>query len=323
MRHAIDQITRMKALTDVYSVLQISEAGRVTRIFQEAAASNLNYVRPGRALQDHMLYEKNRIEELRRIAIGSDFSEGIRNFASISNSIRSLERNSEIASIRDALSIFESVNKFASVSAIGKFSDTSSVGFLGSGNVSRLAAFSALYNLRNEDLSQFYIDEKLDFVETILEESNDFFSFSNSLAINNRLTWEQWLSIAGFVFAIIIFLYEKYDSDAMQDALLREMDIDQVATNARLERISKLLEKLDGIKPDVVGPQYVVRARSISVRTSPDGRVIAVAYQNQIVTITEKNGKWLKFRYYDYVDGQLIEGWARKKHLQPVRGLAE
>ena len=61
----------------------------------------------------------------------------------------------------------------------------------------------------------------------------------------------------------------------------------------------------------------VVRERVAVIRLKPEhgSRVIAEAFPNQVVTLLEERGKWIKVEYYDWIAHEERAGWALKKYF--------
>ncbi|MBJ7575668.1 SH3 domain-containing protein [Luteimonas sp. MC1828] len=146
---------------------------------------------------------------------------------------------------------------------------------------------------------------------------------------NCGLTWEQWLALASAVMTILMFWYQLRDSEAMEKRLSDAtaaggsqiaalIEANARVTDARLVELTAAIEEL---KPGRHGPpasQYAVIVDVLRVRAKPEGAQIALAHANQIVTVTDQRGRWLRVRYYDYQDARLVEGWCRKHHLQLI-----
>ncbi len=69
----------------------------------------------------------------------------------------------------------------------------------------------------------------------------------------------------------------------------------------------------------------VVRERVATIRADPrhGARVVAEVFPNQVVTLLEERGKWIRVEYYDWLAGEERDGWALKKYfarVEPIRG---
>lgn len=124
--------------------------------------------------------------------------------------------------------------------------------------------------------------------------------------------------IASLIFAIYVVPYvANPDSDAI---------------NKRLEGVEELVRRL----PELLAPQieeivrrelgadpelFAVGAREGKLRLDPQAgsAVIAVVFPNQILTLLDQRGKWIKVEFYDYRAQDVRTGWILKKYCERVQ----
>lgn len=66
--------------------------------------------------------------------------------------------------------------------------------------------------------------------------------------------------------------------------------------------------------------EFVVKERVTVVRVLPKNgsMVIAEIFPNQVVTMLDENGKWVKIEYYDWLHQEFRMGWALKKYFARI-----
>lgn len=109
---------------------------------------------------------------------------------------------------------------------------------------------------------------------------------------------------------------------------------DTEAINKRLDNIEKLVQTL----PNLLAPQiedivrreleadlvvFVVGSRAGELRLDPaaGSPVTAIVFPNQVLTLLDERGKWIKVEFYDYRAQDVRQGWILKKYCarQPKR----
>jgi hypothetical protein len=105
-------------------------------------------------------------------------------------------------------------------------------------------------------------------------------------------------------------------SESPQIAQLLEA---QKSLAAQVEKLTqKIMEQLD--ENDGALSERVVRDRLAVIRERPQSgsRIVTKIFPNQVVTVLDEEGKWIRIRYYDFVQEEFYEGWALKKYFSRV-----
>ena len=100
---------------------------------------------------------------------------------------------------------------------------------------------------------------------------------------------------------------------ALEDQAYRaQSDAELVAFR---ERLFNALDDMAAHAP-VQENSYVVGLRPARLRSAITGGILLdIAHPNQIVTATGKEGRWLKVRYKNHLEGREVEGWVLKHYL--------
>ncbi|AVT01641.1 SH3 domain-containing protein [Paracidovorax avenae] len=138
--------------------------------------------------------------------------------------------------------------------------------------------------------------------------------------------WNLFYMLLGLVMPF----YSLWDSNQMEARLNAEIKASEARTAAeiktseeraaaKLDAMAKLMEKvLEVAAQEVLAEEsMVVRERMAVIRSKPEhgSSVIAEAFPNQVVTLREERGKWIKVEYYDWIAREERTGWALKKYF--------
>jgi Bacterial SH3 domain len=138
--------------------------------------------------------------------------------------------------------------------------------------------------------------------------------------------------ILAILFSVLITLYQKYDSEQMEQRLNNKIDAKaQEVVVQSPEDHNELKEQIEKLELVIVNlsqtqqkpftsAEYVVKDRSALIREEPrnGSKVIAHIFPNQVVIIIDSEGKWIEVTYYDWAKRNYMNGWVLKKYLQRV-----
>ena len=158
---------------------------------------------------------------------------------------------------------------------------------------------------------------------------------------SRQLTNAQLVRLWNIVFVLysVLFpLYTWWDSNqaearitgeikAAEARTLTEMHASERRTSKKLDAMAKLMERLVEIAEQEVFAEktFVVRERVATILREPRHGAGAVAeiFPNQVVTLIEERGKWIKVEYYDWLAREERTGWTLKKYFARANALAE
>ena len=175
------------------------------------------------------------------------------------------------------------------------------------------------------------VAEDEDDVEELLRDSNE-----TDGAPRRQLTRAQLIRLWNIVFilySVLFPLYTWWDSNQAEARITGEIKAAEARTSAetmafeqrssdKLGAMAKLMEQVVEIAEQEVLAEtdMVVRERVAVIRA--DSRhgagVVAEAFPNQVVTLLEERGKWIKVEYYDWLARDERTGWALKKYFARV-----
>lgn len=187
-------------------------------------------------------------------------------------------------------------------------------------------------------LKTFGIDEATlrAVASTVAEDDvEELFRYSNETdgAPPRQLTRAQLIRLWNIVFILYSVLFPVYtcwDSNQAEVRITGEIKAAEARTSAeisaserrtseKLEAMAKLMEQVVEIAEQEVLAEMnmVVRKRVAAIRAGPhyDAGVVAEAFPNQVVTLREERGKWIKVEYYDWIARDERTGWALKKYF--------
>lgn len=149
-------------------------------------------------------------------------------------------------------------------------------------------------------------------------------------AAKRKLTPEQMARLWNIVFVIfsILFpIYQWWESNQSDSQLMGAIKASEERSAQKLEAMSKLMDQVVQIAEREVldgGVNFVVRERVALIRTRPKSgsTVIAEVFPNQVVTLVEERGKWIRVEYYDWLAREERSGWALKKYFAKMDGSA-
>lgn len=128
---------------------------------------------------------------------------------------------------------------------------------------------------------------------------------------------------------IIINLIATYLWLTLLSPFVSNPDMD--AVNKRFDQVESLVKSL----PELLAPlveravrkelgidraSFVVRERTAQLKADPvaGARVVAEVFPNQVLTLLDERGKWIRVEFYDYVAQDVKEGWVLKKYCQRI-----
>lgn len=166
---------------------------------------------------------------------------------------------------------------------------------------------------------QFFGIEYQRFLEDIESESE--FESPQSLLQIKIPQIDFWTGFS-ILLAILMFFYQKYDSNQTEVRLESEIKLSRAKAEKSAELIGQLLQTLIETKQpqEEIKSQFVVHSRVAKIRKSSisGATVIAELFPNQVVTMLEEEGKWIKVEYFDWINQELRNGWVQKKYLKRV-----
>lgn len=128
---------------------------------------------------------------------------------------------------------------------------------------------------------------------------------------------------------LVINLIATYLWVVILSSMVANPDMDSL--NKRFDRVEDLVERLpqlleplveDAVRRELGLDQasFVVKERTAQLRTEPraGSRVVAIAMPNQILTLMEERGKWIRVEFYDYLAQDVKEGWVLRKYCQRI-----
>ena len=139
--------------------------------------------------------------------------------------------------------------------------------------------------------------------------------------------------ILAILFSVLITLYQKYDSEQMEQRLNNKIDAKAqevvVQSSKEHNELKEQIEKLELVivnlsqtqQKQFTSAEYVVKDRSALIREEPrnGSKVIAHIFPNQVVTIIDSEGKWIEVTYYDWAKKNYMNGWVLKKYLHRIK----
>lgn len=168
---------------------------------------------------------------------------------------------------------------------------------------------------------QFFGIEYQRFLEDIESESESEFESPQSLLQIKIPPIDFWTGFS-ILLAILMFFYQKYDSNQTEVRLESEIKLSRAKAEKSAELIGQLLQTLIETKQpqEEINSRFVVHSRVAKIRKSSisGATVIAELFPNQVVTMLEEEGKWIKVEYFDWINQELRNGWVQKKYLKRV-----
>ncbi|WP_282276216.1 hypothetical protein [Stenotrophomonas sp. PS02297] len=127
-----------------------------------------------------------------------------------------------------------------------------------------------------------------------------------------------FLTVLGTLTAMLGLLETHAQGQFARDQAAQEQVFRAQAEKEEREYRDRLLAAIGALaahSPDQPD-QYFVVARPVPVRSAiSKGGLLDTAHPNQVVVATGKNGRWLKIRYRNHIEGREVEGWALKHYL--------
>ncbi|MCX5470201.1 SH3 domain-containing protein [Alcaligenes sp. A-TC2] len=169
-------------------------------------------------------------------------------------------------------------------------------------------------------------------VEDLLCDSN-----KTDGASHRQLTRAQLLrlwNIVFIVYSVLFPLYTWWDSNQVEARRLGDIKAAEARTSAEIrasehrtgEKVVAMIKLMEQVvelaEQQVIAERdMVVRERVAIIMAEPrsGAAVIAEAFPNQVVTLLEERGKWIKVVYYDWLAHDERIGWSLKKYFVRVK----
>lgn len=132
---------------------------------------------------------------------------------------------------------------------------------------------------------------------------------------------------------ILINLIASYLWVVICNPFMANPDMDSL--NKRFSQLEGLIQQLPQLLAPLVEEAvrrelgtdrvtFVVRERTALLRTDPvaGAGVIATAFPNQVFTLLEERGKWIRVEFYDYLAQDVKHGWVLKKYCQRIHKIS-
>jgi hypothetical protein len=111
-------------------------------------------------------------------------------------------------------------------------------------------------------------------------------------------------------------------------SLLANPDMDTL--NRRFDKVEELIGQIpqllatqveNAVRKELAGDiraSFVVRDRMAKLREAPvaGSTVVTMLFPNQVLTLLEEKGQWIRVEFYDYLAQDAKEGWVLKKYCQ-------
>lgn len=121
------------------------------------------------------------------------------------------------------------------------------------------------------------------------------------------------------LYSLLMPVYALWDTSQSEIRITGEIRAADERAAQRSDAVTKLMEQILEVAQREVLPQesLVVQARVVSIRSDPrhGASLVAEAFPNQVVTILDERGKWVKVEYYDWLAQDERSGWALKKYF--------
>ena len=124
----------------------------------------------------------------------------------------------------------------------------------------------------------------------------------------------EWVTIYMMLFGFLLGIAQvllQYQANASDER-------GEVEQRQFRERVMSALNELEMHVPEESLP-YAVAARITYVKSKIAGGLhVGTVYPNQLVVITAKQGRWVKVKFRDHIEGRDVEGWLLKHYLVRV-----
>jgi hypothetical protein len=131
------------------------------------------------------------------------------------------------------------------------------------------------------------------------------------------------LAMLSLLLGILFFLYQEISSQ--QDKAKTEAFQTQTTATLRvqtqqIQNLTVLIEKALVQAAQVPEERFVVRERPATVRSKPEhgSAMESQLMPNEVVLMTDKEGKWVEIEYYHWLHEEYRTGWVLKKYLERV-----
>lgn len=131
------------------------------------------------------------------------------------------------------------------------------------------------------------------------------------------------LAILSLLLSILFFLYQENSSQqdkAKTEAFQTQTTATLKVQTQQIQNLTVLIEKALVQAAQVPEERFVVRERPATVRSKPEhgSAMESQLMPNEVVRMTDKEGKWVEIEYYHWLHEEYRTGWVLKKYLERV-----
>ncbi len=131
------------------------------------------------------------------------------------------------------------------------------------------------------------------------------------------------LAMLSLLLGILFFLYQEISSQqdkAKTEAFQTQTTATLKVQTQQIQNLTVLIEKALVQAAQVPEERFVVRERPATVRSKPEhgSAMESQLMPNEVVRMTDKEGKWVEIEYYHWLHEEYRTGWVLKKYLERV-----
>ena len=131
------------------------------------------------------------------------------------------------------------------------------------------------------------------------------------------------LAMLSLLLGILFFLYQEISSQqdkAKTEAFQTQTTATLKVQTQQIQNLTVLIEKALVQAAQVPEERFVVRERPATVRSKPEhgSAMESQLMPNEVVRMTDKEGKWVEIEYYHWLHEEYRTGWVKKKYLERV-----
>lgn len=131
------------------------------------------------------------------------------------------------------------------------------------------------------------------------------------------------LAMLSLLLSILFFLYQEISSQqdkAKTEAFQTQTTATLKVQTQQIQNLTVLIEKALVQAAQVPEERFVVRERPATVRSKPEhgSAMESQLMPNEVVRMTDKEGKWVEIEYYHWLHEEYRTGWVLKKYLERV-----
>lgn len=130
-------------------------------------------------------------------------------------------------------------------------------------------------------------------------------------------------AMVSLLLSILFFLYQEISSQqdkAKTEAFQTQTTATLKVQTQQIQNLTVLIEKALVQAAQVPEERFVVRERPATVRSKPEhgSAMESQLMPNEVVRMTDKEGKWVEIEYYHWLHEEYRTGWVLKKYLERV-----